>query len=128
MASGCDEMVMIQICDREGFQTLLARLQSHEDFTCTVQPVDKDVYAFASSITRRAVASEQIAWEQDVKVEYEYAFPSSFGQVNVDNDNLLERAAPIDGAKRVAPTDGAERLVHTDRECFAIVKISRTPA
>lgn len=95
---GCREVVILQIADRAGFQSLISQLQALPHVVCRIEPIREAVYAYAGHITRR-----QLPGEGDT-IAFEYQFPAY-------QRDMQYEAAP-------------SGLLRTDRQAFALLRVS----
>ena len=90
------EVVIIQISDREGFQSLVEKLRA-KDLKFTVEPVPEECFSYAQGITCRKLSSVKgrgAIKEGEHESWFEYHFPHpSQSYCHSSNGSLLKTSS-----------------------------------
>ena len=137
----CEEVVIIQIKDREGFDRFLNRLVEL-DIRHTVEVVSEDVYVTAQHISARSLGrrerregveqlssmscSREVDDEQSVGCVREFAFPSYLVRDAVSRADMFAASGERMPHKEYAHLPIEVRgLIRTDREAFVVVRATK---
>lgn len=119
LSGRCQEVIVIQIGDREGFQDMVHTLKDM-DIPFKMETITEAIYNEACQVQVRNVASSANltanAAQSDVVQKYvEYSLPTG-------NDQEKQNA------HRGEEWDEAPRVITTDRESFKLLRVYRPPA